>query len=115
MAAAGPAAADDLRVADLTFTKEFTDDPAFPGETVNLRFTVDNTSPTFDATDIYFVDDLDDTLENLVALGLPVYVIFSSRPRKKLHVSFLLMKLMLLAEPEAGMQILVATMSERTH
>ncbi|MDH3404749.1 MAG: hypothetical protein OEP45_14110, partial [Acidobacteriota bacterium] len=43
-------------------TKEFTDDPVGGGGTVNLEFTIVNTSPTSAATDIAFADVLDDIL-----------------------------------------------------
>lgn len=66
------AATDDLKIAGLTLTKEFIDDPVVPGGTVTLRFTVENTSPTDDATAIYFQDNLDNTLNNLAAIGLPM-------------------------------------------
>ena len=65
------AATNDLRVAGLTLTKEFIDDPALPGGTVTLRFTIDNINPVADATDIFFEDNLDDALSGLVATGLP--------------------------------------------
>ena len=69
---AGPAASDDLLIGGLTLTKEFTDDPALPGGTVNLRFTIDNTSPVSDATDIQLFDNLTGVLSNLVGTGLPM-------------------------------------------
>lgn len=65
-------ASDDLRVAGVELTKEFIDDPVLPGGTATLRFTIDNTSPsspTGDATDIAFSDDLDNTLNNLAVTG----------------------------------------------
>ncbi len=52
------AASDDLEVAGLTFTKEFLDAPVIPGDTVTLRFTIDNVHPTDDATTISFTDNL---------------------------------------------------------
>ncbi len=51
-------AEDDLKVAGLSFTKEFLGDPVIPGDTVTLRFTIENIDPTDDATDIAFTDDL---------------------------------------------------------
>ena len=51
-------ASDDLEVAGLTFTKEFLDDPAIPGDTVTLRFTIQNVHPTLDATITSFTDSL---------------------------------------------------------
>lgn len=56
-------------------SKSFTDDPADPGGTVTLEFTVDyeaGESVTADATDITFSDDLDAALTGLVAVGLPM-------------------------------------------
>jgi len=63
----GNAATDDLRVAGLTLTKEFIDDPVLPGGTVTLQFTIANVNPTATATDIFFQDDLDDALASLAA------------------------------------------------
>ncbi|MCP3962481.1 MAG: DUF11 domain-containing protein [bacterium] len=65
-------ASDDLRIAGLTLTKEFVDDPVLPGGTVILRYTIDNTSPVSTATAIVFQDDLDDALDNLAALSTEV-------------------------------------------
>jgi hypothetical protein len=59
-------ASDDLRVDGLTFTKQFIGDPVVPGETVTLRFTLENISPTDDASSISFTDDL-----RLVLPGTP--------------------------------------------
>ncbi len=56
--ATGNAASDDLEIAGLVFTKEFIDDPVLPGDTVTLRFTLDNMHPTDDATGIFFTDNL---------------------------------------------------------
>ncbi len=62
------AASDDLLIAGLTLTKEFTDDPAIPGDSVNLRFTIDNISPSSSATDIFFQDNLDTAVDNMVTV-----------------------------------------------
>ena len=51
-------ATDDLTVSGLIFTKEFIGNPVFPSETLTLRFSLENISPTDDATDIWFTDDL---------------------------------------------------------
>jgi len=67
-----PSASAELSIAGLTLTKELTDDPVLPGGTVNLRFTVENVSPTATATDIRFSDNLDDALSGLTATGLPL-------------------------------------------
>ena len=68
----GNRAEDSLRIAGLTLTKEFTDDPALPGGTVNLRFVIANSATAPAASSITFSDDLDDTLAGLVATGLPL-------------------------------------------
>lgn len=65
-------ATDDLLIAGLSMTKEFTDDPVLPGGTVNLRYTLFNDSPTSAATNIMFQDDLDDAVENMTVSGLPL-------------------------------------------
>jgi uncharacterized repeat protein (TIGR01451 family) len=70
--ATGNGASGDLMIAGLTLTKEFTDDPVIPGGTVTLEFTIANISPTEDATVIQFFDNLDSTLDNLTATGLPM-------------------------------------------
>jgi uncharacterized repeat protein (TIGR01451 family) len=70
--ALGNPAQDDLKIGGLTLTKEFTDDPVLPGSTVNLRFTIENTTTSLTATNIYFTDDLDAVIDNMAATGLPV-------------------------------------------
>jgi len=65
----GNPAQDDLIVTGLTFTKEFTDDPALPGDLVNLRFTLDNTNSTVAATGIFFTDNLSSALSALASEG----------------------------------------------
>jgi len=72
VSATSPAASDDLHIAGLTLTKEFIDDPALPGGTATLRFTIANITPASDFTNIAFTDDLDDTLTGLAAIGLPL-------------------------------------------
>ncbi len=68
----GESASDDLRISGLSISKEFTDDPVIAGGTVNLRFTIQNDSPTEDATDITFTDNLDNVVDNLAATGVPL-------------------------------------------
>lgn len=60
-------------VAAPSLSKEFTDDPVVPGNTVTLEFTLthDAQAPA-DATDITFSDDLTATLTGLMAVGLPI-------------------------------------------
>ena len=62
-------AADDLVVDAnlLQLTKDFTDDPAVPGGTVTLEFTVTNLSPSETIAAIAFVDDLDAALSGLAS------------------------------------------------
>ncbi len=49
----------------------FTNDPVMPGGTVNLQFTLTNTSEDRTATGISFTDDLETVLTGLRATGLP--------------------------------------------
>jgi hypothetical protein len=71
-------ASDFLNVTALSFSKEFTDDPALPSGTVTLEFTIENVSPTVDATDITFSDNLaailPGTPDITVASALPMNV-----------------------------------------
>ncbi len=54
-------------------SKEFTDDPAAPGGTTTLEFTiVHDPASSADATAIAFSDDLNATLSGLAAVGLPI-------------------------------------------
>ncbi|MDJ0837801.1 MAG: DUF11 domain-containing protein [Acidobacteriota bacterium] len=67
-------ATDTLEVTtpdDLLLTKEFLDDPAAAGGTVDLQFTLLNRSRSETITNISFTDDLDATLTGLVAEILP--------------------------------------------
>jgi acyl dehydratase len=68
-----PATDDLVVVGGPRLLKEFTDDPAQPGGTVTLEFTLshDEVAPA-DATNITFADDLDATLSGLAAVGLPM-------------------------------------------
>ena len=45
--------------------------PPIPGDTVTLRFTIDNVHPDDDATDIDFTDNLSAALSGLAATGAP--------------------------------------------
>ncbi len=60
-------ATDVLQVARLTLSKSFTDDPVVPGGTVNLQFTIANTSVSSDATGMVFTDNVDDVLSGLAS------------------------------------------------
>ena len=64
-------AMDALNVAGLVFTKEFVDDPVIAGDTVTLRFTIENIHPTDDATITFFTDSLSTALSGLAATGPP--------------------------------------------
>jgi uncharacterized repeat protein (TIGR01451 family) len=72
--ASGFPASDTLTVvAAPRLTKSFTDDPAQPGDTVNLEFTISHidTAPA-DATGITFSDDLSSVITGMAATGLPL-------------------------------------------
>ena len=72
MMVTSPAATDDLQVQGLTFSKVFMGDPVIPGDTVTLRFTIENVHPTDDPTSIVvFTDNLDDVLPGLTATVSP--------------------------------------------
>jgi uncharacterized repeat protein (TIGR01451 family) len=71
LAAASAPASDDLKVSGLTFTKEFIGDPVIAGDTVTLRFTIENIHPTDDATITSFTDNLAADLPGLAATGPP--------------------------------------------
>ncbi len=64
-------AVDSLNVFELTFTKEFIDDPVLPGGTLTLRFTITNTNGAATGGSINFSDDLNAALAGLAAVGLP--------------------------------------------
>lgn len=55
----------------LLLGKAFIDDPAIPGGTVTLEFTLTNGNASEAVTGITFTDDLDTVLPGLVATGLP--------------------------------------------
>ncbi|MCP4995755.1 MAG: hypothetical protein GY934_18555, partial [Gammaproteobacteria bacterium] len=67
----GNATSDTLTIlAAPQLTKEFTDDPVAPGNTVTLEFSLSHSAGALnDATDITFTDDLDATLSGLVITG----------------------------------------------
>jgi uncharacterized repeat protein (TIGR01451 family) len=72
LATTGLPASDALTVAGLSLTKQFTDDPALPGGSVSLQFTLANASPSLDVTGATFTDDLNAALAGLTAVGLPL-------------------------------------------
>lgn len=61
----------NVQTATLLLRKQFVDDPTPAGDTVALRYQIDNRDRFDDATNITFTDDLDATLTGLVAAGLP--------------------------------------------
>ncbi|MFC3194022.1 beta strand repeat-containing protein [Marinicella sediminis] len=69
----GTTASDDLFV-DFgpVFTKEFIDDPAIPGGTVTVRYTITNTDPTAPLNGLTFNDDLEAAIPGVTATGLPL-------------------------------------------
>jgi uncharacterized repeat protein (TIGR01451 family) len=64
-------AQDDLDIGGLVLSKSFTDDPAIPGDTVTLQFTIVNSSAVHAATAITFTDNLNDVINGLSATDLP--------------------------------------------
>ncbi|GAB4201745.1 MAG: hypothetical protein Tsb002_38410 [Wenzhouxiangellaceae bacterium] len=68
-----PAAEATLSVLGIPeFSKEFTDDPVMPGDTVTLNFTLDNSAEgTVAVNALSFTDNLDAVLTGLTAVGLP--------------------------------------------
>ncbi|MEO1261231.1 MAG: T9SS type A sorting domain-containing protein [Bacteroidota bacterium] len=65
---------DDILLIDpviMEFSKEFTDDPVFPGDDVNLSFTIENISAENAITDITFTDDIGAILPGATFNGLP--------------------------------------------
>lgn len=69
---AGSGGESNGSISTLVLTKEFTNDPVAPGDTVTLEFTITNQDLIQSATSITFTDDLDATLPGLVAIGLPL-------------------------------------------
>ncbi|MCB0207993.1 MAG: DUF11 domain-containing protein [Anaerolineae bacterium] len=68
-----PPAEADLVVAGLSVSKTFADDPTIiPGETVDLAFTLINSTTLGAATSMAFTDNLNDALSGMTAIGLPV-------------------------------------------
>jgi len=61
----------EVTASEIALIKSFTDDPAAPGSTVTLEFTILNLDRSETLTNIAFTDDLDATLAGLVATGLP--------------------------------------------
>ena len=70
----GPAAAQiSVTVpADLSITKQFSDDPVAAGETVTLEYPMRNNDRSNAVTGLAFTDDMDAALSGLEATGLPL-------------------------------------------
>ena len=68
---ADPFLSTPAKVCAFDFRKTFTDDPAAPGGTVTLEFTINNPDPGGNFTGIGFTDDLGSLITGLTALGLP--------------------------------------------
>jgi len=68
----GSPASDDLEVAGLKLTHSFLESPVLPGSPVTIRYTLENVSPTEDATSIIFSHNLSAVLSGLAATGPPV-------------------------------------------
>ena len=64
-----PAASANLVVSGLSFAKEFLTNPVIPGENTIVRYTINNISPTDDATITFFTDSLTDALSGLSAVS----------------------------------------------
>ena len=70
VAVTGDPATDDLDVVDSAFVKEFVDDPASPGGTVTLSFSLANASDLA-LSGLTFSDDLEAVLPGLAPTDLP--------------------------------------------
>ncbi|MFT5165066.1 MAG: hypothetical protein ACI8P3_000290, partial [Saprospiraceae bacterium] len=66
------AALEVLTPSDIYIQKTFATNPASPGSTTDLVFTITNFNRDFPATNISFTDDLDAVLTGLVATGTPL-------------------------------------------
>ncbi len=62
---------DPASILDVSFTKEFIDNPIAPGGTGTLEFSITNNSTTETITNLEFTDDLEATLPGLVAAEIP--------------------------------------------
>lgn len=71
LSVSGAAGEDDLLVSPLKFTKEFIPDVVLPGETVTLRYTLDNLAGTVAADITFFTDSLAGAISGLAATGSP--------------------------------------------
>ncbi|MDP6209125.1 MAG: hypothetical protein QGG01_12500, partial [Roseibacillus sp.] len=62
---------DPSSILDVSFSKEFIDNPVAPGGTGTLEFSITNNSATDTLTNIRFTDDLEATLPGLIAAEIP--------------------------------------------
>ncbi len=69
LAATSRPATADLQVVGVVLTKEFLDDPVLPGESVTLRYGIENVHPSVGADIVSFADDLNAALSGLAATG----------------------------------------------
>ena len=65
-----PAAGDELRIVDVTFSESFSG-PSFAGGTPVLTVTIANAGASSPVSGLAFTNNLDATLSGLVATGLP--------------------------------------------
>lgn len=69
LAVTGFPATDDLLIGGLNFSKQFADDPTIPGDTVTLEYTIENESDTYDATGMFFTDNLTSVISGMQAVA----------------------------------------------
>ncbi|WP_456299503.1 DUF7933 domain-containing protein [Oleiphilus messinensis] len=69
LAVSSSAASDVLTISGLTFSKQFVSDPALPGGTVVLRYTIANSGSALAATGIQFTDNLGAVFTGYAATG----------------------------------------------
>ena len=62
---------DPSSILNVSFEKEFLDNPIAPGESGTLLFSITNNSATDTITNLQFTDDLEATLSGLVATEIP--------------------------------------------
>ena len=62
---------DPSSILNVSFEKEFVDNPIAPGESGTLLFSITNNSATDTITNLQFTDDLEATLSGLVATEIP--------------------------------------------
>ena len=63
---------DPSSILNVSFDKEFIDNPIAPGESGTLLFSITNNSATDTITNLSFTDDLEATLPGLVATEIPI-------------------------------------------